>query len=639
MFATAIVESLRRYSAAQLRSDVSAGITVGVVAIPLSMALAIASGVPPQHGLYTAIIAGAIIALCGGSRVNISGPTAAFVVVLLPVVHQFGLGGLVLAGLMSGLILIALGLARMGRLIELVPYPVTVGFTAGIAVVIAVLQIKDFLGLTITEPGENFVARVWAIGAALPTLRWQDTLVAVTTLALLTAWPRLQTRMPPRLRLPGPLVVLALITLVSWVAASVIPGVSIATIGNTFSYSLGDILHEGIPALPPMPIAPWELPGPDGAPIGLSFDLIHKLLGPAMTIAALAAIESLLCAVIADGMAGARHNPNAELIGLGIGNVVVPFFAGIPATAAISRTATSVRAGARTPIAAIVHAAVVLLAVLAIAGLLNQVPMAALAALLLIVAWNMSEARHVLRIVRTAPGSDIAVLLCCFTLTVLFDMTVAVSVGIGLAAMLFIRQVIEQTGVRALGNGSRRRRRRESLPDGVLVYDIDGALFFGAAHRALRALESLPPDARVVVLDMDDVSILDMTAMMLLQELLTHLGSRGAVVIIAGLHPRLILQLRRSGIRRRRGALEFRSDPRSALRRAAVLVAPPESEPTPTDVTASVTEGAAVDSSRTAGADPEEQGRAGDAGEAPGAEQQSEPAPAPPGPSGSRDQS
>ncbi|MDX9740876.1 MAG: C4-dicarboxylic acid transporter DauA [Gammaproteobacteria bacterium] len=583
MFATAIVESLRRYSASQLRSDVSAGITVGVVAIPLSMALAIASGVPPQHGLYTAIIAGAIVALCGGSRVNISGPTAAFVVVLLPVVHQFGLGGLVLAGLMSGLILIALGVARMGRLIEFVPYPVTVGFTAGIAVVIAVLQIKDFAGLTIAEPGDNFVARVWAIGAALPTLRWQDTLVGVMTLTLLIAWPRLQERMP--VRVPGPLAVLALVTLVAWLATLIMPGFSLATIGSTFSYSLDGILHDGIPALPPMLIAPWELPGPDGAPIGLSFGLIHDLLGPAITIAALAAIESLLCAVIADGMAGTRHNPNAELIGLGIGNVVVPFFAGIPATAAISRTATSIRAGARSPIAAIVHAGVVLLAVLAIASLLNQVPMAALAALLLTVAWNMSEMRHVLRIVRTAPGSDIAVLMCCFSLTVLFDMTVAVAVGIGLAAMLFIRQVIEQTGVRALTSGgrTRRRRQREQLPEGVVVYDIDGALFFGAAHRALRALEVLPPNARVVVLDMDDVSMLDMTAMMLLQELLSHLGSRGAVVIIAGLHPRLILQLRRSGIRRRRGAVEFRSDLSRGLARAAAMVAgsPEPSEEAP----------------------------------------------------------
>jgi SulP family sulfate permease len=576
MFATAILESLRRYSVEHLRSDLSAGLTVGVVAIPLSMALAIASGVPPQHGLYTAIIAGALIALCGGSRVNISGPTAAFVVVLLPVVHQFGLGGLVIAGFMSGLILIALGVARMGRLIEFVPYPVTVGFTSGIAVVIAVLQIKDFLGLTIAEPGDNFVARVWAIGSALPTLRWLDTLVAVMTLALLIAWPRLQTRIP--LRLPGPLAVLALVTLGTWLAATIIPGLSIATIGNTFSYTLGDILHEGIPALPPMLIAPWDLPGPDGTPIGLSFDLIHKLLGPAIAIAALAAIESLLCAVIADGMAGTRHNPN------------VPFFAGIPATAAISRTATSIRAGARTPIAAIIHAGVVLLAVLAIAGLLNQVPMSALAALLLIVAWNMAEARHVVRIVRTAPGSDIAVLLCCFILTVLFDMTVAVAVGIGLAAMLFIRQVIEHTGVSALSNGGRsRRRRREALPEGVLVYDIDGALFFGAAHRALRTLESLPPNGRVVVLDMDDVSILDMTAMMVLQELLSHLAAHGAVVIIAGLHPKLILQLRRAGIRRRPGAIEFRSDLRSALRRAAALVAPPSAEPSP-EITAETSE-------------------------------------------------
>lgn len=563
MFATALSETLRRgYSLGSLRADLLAGLTVGVVAVPLSMALAIASGVPPQHGLYTAIIAGAVIAICGGSRVNISGPTAAFVVILLPVVHQFGIGGLLMAGLMSGLILVALGAARMGRLIEFVPYPVTVGFTAGIAVVIATLQVKDFFGLDMPASGDHFMDRLAATVSALPTIHWQDTLIGALTLALLIVWPRLRTRVP------GPLAVLAITTFLAWLLMW-IPGFHVATIGNTFSYSIGDMLHEGIPPFAPHLVMPWNLPGADGQPVGLSFGLINDLLGPAMTIAALAAIESLLCAVVADGMAGTRHDPNAELIGLGLGNIFAPFFAGIPATAAISRTATSIRSGAVSPFAAVIHAGMVLFAVLAIAGLLGHVPMAALAALLAMVAWNMSEARHVIRIVRTAPGSDIAVLLCCFTLTVIFDMTVAVAAGMGLAALLFIRQVSEHTEARLVGRS--RRDRNYVVPEEVMVYDVNGALFFGAAHKALRTLESMPPGKKVVVLDMTDVTILDMTATRLLQEMLADIGRKGVAVIVCGLHPRLMLQLRRAGLRRRRGTVEFRRDIRSGMARATEL--------------------------------------------------------------------
>ncbi len=568
MFATALAETFRRgYSLRSLRSDILAGLTVGVLALPLSMALALASGVPPQHGLYTAIIAGAIIAICGGSRVNISGPTAAFVVVLLPVVHQFGLGGLVMAGLLAGLILVALGLARMGRLIEYVPYPVTVGFTAGIAIVIAMLQIKDFLGLDVAVSGDHFFDRVSGIVSALPTLHWQDTFIATLTLAILIVWPRLGTRVP------GLLVALTAATLVGWICGHFIPGFDIATVGSVFSYTLDGVIKAGIPPLAPQFVWPWELPGADGQPIGLSFQLINDLLGPALTIAALAAIESLLCAVIADGMAGTRHDPNAELIGLGLGNILVPFFAGIPATAAITRTAASVRAGAVSPIAAVIHAMVVLLAVLALAGLLGYVPMAALAALMMMVAWNMSEAKHVLRIMRAAPGSDVAVLVSCLVLTVVFDMTVAVAIGIGLAALLFIRQVSEQTEAKVVSHAD--GSHAYQVPAEVLIYDVNGALFFGAAHRAMRSLEALPPGKKVVIMDMTDVSILDMTAIMLLQELLTSLEHRGTAVIISGLHPRLILQLQRVGVVGRQGRLEFTRDVAGGIVRATVLCAGP----------------------------------------------------------------
>ncbi len=565
MFASALRETLAEgYTSRSFRGDLTAGLTVGIVSLPLSMALAIAVGVPPQHGLYTALIAGAIIALCGGSRVNISGPTAAFVVILLPITHQYGLGGLLIAGFLSGLILVALGLARMGRLIELVPYPVTVGFTSGIATVIVLLQVKDFFGLETGELDPHFIEKLAMIASALPTMRWEDTAIALLTLALLVLWPRLKTR------LPAALVALAVATLAAWAAMRWLPGFTVATVGNTFSYSIGDLVGQGIPPAVPHFVWPWELPGPDGEAVGLSFRLVSSLLGAAMAIAALAAIESLLCAVIADGMAGRRHDPNAELIGQGIGNLCVPFFGGIPATAAISRTAVSIRNGAVSPFAAVIHSVVILVSLLALAGLLGHIPMAALAALLVIVAWHMAEARHFLRIVRTAPGSDVAVLIACFTLTVVFDMTVAVAVGIALSSMLFIRQLALRTEVSLVQPAS---LREHETPAGVAIYDINGALFFGAAHKAMRTLEALPRDVRVVVLDMTDVSLLDMTAMWLLNELIAKFGRNGVSVIISGLNPRMVLKLRRVGIRKHIGRMEFTRSVSDALVRAQTITA------------------------------------------------------------------
>lgn len=558
MFATALRDTLRQgYTLKDFRGDLSAGLTVGIVALPLSMALAIAIGVAPQYGLYTALIAGVLIALTGGSRVNISGPTAAFVVILLPITHQYGLGGLLIAGLMSGIILVILGLARMGRLIEFVPYPVTVGFTSGIAVVIVLLQIKDFFGLDVTGNPLHFAERVEMLVLALPSLRWEDTAIALLTLALLIAWPRVKTR------LPGALVALLVATFAAWTATRLIPGFEVATIGNTFSWSIDGLIGQGIPPVLPHFVWPWELPDASGAPIGLSFALVNSLLGAAIAIAVLASIESLLCAVIADGMSGRRHDPNAELIGQGIGNICIPFFGGIPATAAISRTAASIRAGASSPFASVIHAGVVLLAILAISGLLGYIPMAALAALLVMVAWNMAEARHFVRILRAAPGSDVAVLLTCFVLTVIFDMTIAVAVGIGLAALLFINQMIRQTGTRRLEAGE--RERDYPVPESVEVYDVNGVLFFGAAHKAIKSLEALPPDTRVVILDMADVSLLDITAMMLLRDLIAKYGRQRIKVIISGLAPNLVLSLRRAGIRKRSGHVRFTRNIAEAL--------------------------------------------------------------------------
>ncbi|HSC85419.1 MAG TPA: SulP family inorganic anion transporter, partial [Pseudomonas sp.] len=376
------------YSLRALRGDLSAGLTVGIIAIPLAMALAIAVGVPPQHGLYTVLIAAPLIALTGGSRFNVSGPTAAFVVILLPITQQYGLAGLLLCTMLAGLILVALGLCRAGKLIEFVPYPVTLGFTAGIGIVIAVLQLKDLLGLRLAGSPHHMIEQLQLIGQALPDFRPGDMLVAGASLATLLLWPKLVPK------IPGHLIALTVGALLALALEAC--GLPVATLGERFSYSVDGVSHPGIPPFLPSFAWPWQLSGADGKPLILSFELIRQLLAPAFAIAMLGAIESLLCAVVADGMTGSKHDPNGELIGQGLGNLIAPLFGGITATAAIARSATNVRTGAFSPLAAIIHAGVVLLAMLSLAPLFSYLPMAALAALLLMVAWNMSEPSHVL---------------------------------------------------------------------------------------------------------------------------------------------------------------------------------------------------------------------------------------------------
>ena len=556
------------YGRRDFMGDLTAGITVGIVALPLAMALAIASGVAPQQGLYTAIVAGALIALTGGSRVNVSGPTAAFVVVLLPIAQRFGLGGLLTASAMAGVILLVMGLARLGRFIELVPYPVTVGFTSGIAVVIATLQLKDFLGLPVGTLEGHYWEKLGVLLGALPGTHAADLLIGALTLGVLILWPRLG------LRFPGHLVALLAGSLLSLLLARIGPEWTVDTIGSRFTWTAGTQVGHGIPPFLPQWQWPWTQPGPDGQALGLSVSLLRDLLGPAFAIAMLGALESLLCAVVADGMAGTRHDPNAELVGQGLGNIVAPFFGGIAATAAIARTATNIRAGARSPLASVIHAGVVLIAVVALADLLAYLPMAALAGLLLMTAWNMSEARHFMHVLRRAPGSDMMVLLTCFSLTVLFDMVVAVTVGMGLAAILFIKRVIDLTEGRLLSANGAAGPTAAELP-GVLVYDINGPLFFGAAQKALRTLHTVDPGLRVLILDMTDVQLMDMTGMTALEELVQQAQRQHQTVILCGLAPRLILKLRRVGLRRIKGEVEYARDLEEARRRAAALLETP----------------------------------------------------------------
>jgi len=508
--------------------------------------------VPPQHGLYTAIVGGIVVALLGGSRVNISGPTAAFVVVLLPVVQQFGLGGLLLAGLMAGLITVAFGLLRFGRLIQVMPYPVIVGFTSGIGTVIAFLQLKDFLGLQ-PEPGaSHFLEQLGALAMALPTFRWQELLIGALTLGTLILWKKVPGRIPAYLVA----LLVGSLTALLFNDSGALPDVD--TIASRFHFDLNGVAGNGIPPIAPHFLLPWQLPGPDGQPIGLSWTLLRALLGPAFSIALLGALESLLCAVVADSMSGHQHDPDSELVGQGIGNMAVAFFGGIPVTAAIARSATNVRSGATTPVAAIVHGLFVLLAMLLLAPWLSLVPMAAMAAVLMMVAWNMSEARHAVHIVRRAPRADAAVLLTCFALTVIIDMQVAVAGGLALASILFIRRVTELTRIRPVEQ--REEEAEHQQQKGVVLYDLDGPMFFGAAHKALKIVTAVDRDVHTVVLDLKDVGLMDATAMSNLEDIANHLARRHTVLYLIHVRPELVNKMRRYGLLGKSGPIRFARD-------------------------------------------------------------------------------
>ncbi len=531
----------------EIQSNVLAGLTVGIIALPLSMALAIASGLAPQHGLYTAIVAGIIIALTGGSKVNISGPTAAFVVVLLPIVQQFGIGGLLISGLMAGIILILMGVGKLGKLIEVVPYPVTVGFTAGIGVVIATFQIKDFLGLNIQALDGHYLDKLLLIVHALPSIDWQETLIGVLTLTILLVWPKFKTKIPAHL------VALLFGSVTAWALSHLLADFSVATIGSRFTFSIDGITGNGIPPILPAFEWPWNLQDAHGAPIGLSFEIIRELMPAAITIAILGSLESLLCAVVADGMSGKKHNANDELIGQGIGNIITPLFGGLPATAAIARTAANIKSGGSLPLASIIHAFFILASILFLAPLLSYIPMASMAALLLMVAWNMSEPKHFIRTLKIAPRDDVVVLLLCFSLTVLFDMTIAVAVGMGLAAILFIRRSITLTQTSAIEHD----HGEEQLSESLIVYDINGPLFFGSAQKALNTISTVRPEVQVVILDMTEVTMLDMSAIIAMESIWQDLQKKHISLVINGLQPRMILKLRRAGIRKRTGKIAF----------------------------------------------------------------------------------
>ncbi len=539
--AAALRRTLRAgYRLADLRADALAGLVVGLIALPLSMALAIATGVPPQHGLYTAIVAGTVAALLGGSPVQVTGPTAAFVVVLAPLATQFGLVGLMLATAFAGGLLVLMGVARLGRLIEFVPFPVTTGFTAGIAIVIATLQTRDLLGLRVEHMPDHFLERVATLVQAGPTARWPDMAVGALTLVALFLLPRVVRRFP------APLIALPL-------------GVMLALLLSHSGYPCETIQSRfhGIPQSPPVPLWPWAFDGPPAGTQPLTPDALRPLLLASVTIALLGAIESLLSAVVGAGMSGQEHDPDAELIAQGAANLVAPFFGGFAATGAIARTATNIRSGARSPLAAVFHSVFLLVGVLVAAPWLGYLPMASMAALLVVVAWNMSEVRHVVHMLRVAPRSDNLIMLTCLGLTVLFDMTVAVTVGVALAALLFMQRMAELTGVRLVTQMPTPLAR--PLPPGILVYEVAGPLFFGAAQRAMNAIKAVDRSVAVVVLDLRAVPVMDATGLVNLESALRKLHDAQIYTIIAGIQDQPLALLARAGWKHRDWLSVYRS--------------------------------------------------------------------------------
>ena len=500
-----------------------AGVIVGVVALPLAMAFAIASGVKPEQGLYTAIVAGVVVSLCGGSRVQIAGPTGAFIVILAGITARYGVDGLQLATLMAGAILLLLGITRLGSVIKYIPDPVIVGFTAGIGVIIWVGQWKDFFGLPAVT-GEHFHQKLWHLLEALPQLHPATTLLALLGLAAVLYGSRL----PYLARVPGPLLAMVLVSLLQ--ALFQFDGV--ATIGSAFG---------GIPRGLPTPSLPE-----------VTLPRILELIGPAFAIAMLGAIESLLSAVVADGMAGTRHDSNQELVGQGIANLLAPLFGGFAATGAIARTATNIRNGGNSPIAGVAHAATLVLIILFLAPLASSIPLCALAAILFVVAWNMSEARHFVRMLRRAPRADVAILLITFGLTVFSDLVIAVNIGVILAMLLFMRRMASSVEVQQLGGaeleGELRGQGVPTLPPGVLVYTIEGPLFFGAAETFERALAKTHSDPRLLVIRLGRVPFMDITGMQTLEEVIQQLRKRGVTVKLCEANQRVRHKLVRAGI-------------------------------------------------------------------------------------------
>lgn len=512
------------YSKNQFTSDLIAGVIVGIVALPLAIAFAIASGVKPEQGLYTAVIAGFVIGTLGGTRAQISGPTGAFIVIIYGIVQQYGYDGLAVATMLAGFILVAMGLLRMGAFLKFIPYPVTVGFTTGIALIIFSGQIRDFFGLRMENVPADFVEKWAAYLDSATTVTWQALAVGAISLVIVFLWPRITPKIPG-----------SLVAIIAATVAVYLLNLNVETIGSRFG---------NVPNTLPAPHFPH-----------LAWGLITKMFSPAITIALLAAIESLLAAVVADGMMGTRHRSNMELIAQGVGNIVSPIFQGIPATGAIARTATNIKSGGRTPVAAIVHAVTLLLIVVFFGKWAALIPMPTLAAILIFVSYNMSEYHAFLKLLKS-PKSDVAVLLVTFALTVLIDLTVAIQVGVVLAAFLFLQRMSEVAQVSSLtGNlveeeedpNSPRAISKRNVPPGVEVFEVYGSLFFGAIERFKDAMRRVEKNPKVLIIRMRMVPVIDATGLQVLEDVLERTLREGGKLMLTGVAAQPLEAMERSG--------------------------------------------------------------------------------------------
>ena len=535
------------YTRSALAADVIAGVTVGLVALPLAMAFAIASGLTPQAGIYCAIITGFIISALGGSRFQIGGPTGAFVVVVAGIIAEHGVDGLFMCTLMAGVMLVIMGVTGTGTAVKYIPRPVIIGFTNGIALVIASTQLRDFVGLTIELPGE-FIARVQAVAANAPSFSPDSLQLGGGTLLLLILWSRYVKRVPAYI-----------VALFAGTAAAIVLDLDVATIGSRFG---------GIPSGLPSFHVPEFRP-----------ELILTLLSPAFTVAMLGAIESLLSAVVADRMGGDRHNPNTELFAQGVANIVSPLFGGLPATGALARTATNIRSGARTPMAGIIHAVTLLGVLLFGAGLAGYVPLPVLAAILFVVAWNMGEWREIGEITKQT-YTDVLVWAATFLLTVLADLTVAVEVGMVMAALLFIRRVTRTTTVSRvtpeyIEAGRPHILQDKTIPDNVAIFRIHGPFLFGSSDKlqdiALQA-DTLPP---VVILRLRNMTAVDGTGLSAIEELAAALRAKGRTLVLCGAPSQPASAMRKAEFHHRLGEENICTSVQAALDRAAAITSTP----------------------------------------------------------------
>ena len=515
-----MLSALRNYNRKTFTADLMAGMIVGIVALPLAIAFGIASGVSPEKGIITAIVAGFIISALGGSKVQIGGPTGAFIIIISGIIAQYGIQGLTIATLMAGVFLILMGVLRLGTIIKYIPYPIVVGFTSGIAVTIFTTQIKDLLGMQMSENPSDFIEKWLAYLHNIGNIDLWSTAMGLLSIVIITLTPKISKK------IPGSLVAIIIVTIIALLLKNYFDVNTIETIGDRFS------INAKIPEA--------QMPS-------LSWDAIKGLAGPAFTIAILGAIESLLSATVADGVTGDHHNSNTELIGQGIANLATPLFGGIPATGAIARTMTNINNGGRTPIAGIIHAAVLLLIFLFLMPLARYIPMACLAGVLVVVSYGMSGWRSFLAMMRN-PKSDITVLLLTFFLTIIFDLTIAIEVGLVCACLLFMRRMSETSDVSVIYNEIDLNEDADikagnlenlTIPKGVEVYEINGPYFFGAGNRAEEMMRRFGNDPVVRIIRMRKVPFIDSTGLHNLENLCLMSKKENVQIVLSGVNPKV----------------------------------------------------------------------------------------------------